>query len=159
MRGSLLGVATIAWLLGLACSQGASTASTASEACATGDACTCADGVSGTQVCRPDGSLAACACALGSGACPTARSVEYCDGLDNDCNGIVDDGEVCPDPTVANTTPFTGGVYLHGANQVQRFWPTLSTTPFAGFNFSTSGFRFRRSDATLYYQEAGIGIR
>ncbi len=28
---------------------------------------------------------------------PPDGTVEYCDGLDNDCNGVVDDGAVCPD--------------------------------------------------------------
>lgn len=50
MRGSLIGVAASAWLLGLAsCSH---SAGMASEACATGRACACTDGTAGTQVCR-----------------------------------------------------------------------------------------------------------
>src|SRR4051812_47346786 len=110
-RRAPIAVVATASLFGLACGHDASSAG---DVCAMGDPCICIDGTSGAQVCRPDGSLAACACASNSGACPAVRSQEYCDGLDNDCNGIVDDGEACPDPAVANTTPFTGGVYLHG---------------------------------------------
>lgn len=163
MRGAWPGIAAAAWLVGLAsCGHGGSAAS---EDCQTGRACTCTDGTAGTQACRPDGRLAACSCAASSGACPPVRSQEYCDGLDNDCNGVVDDGEVCPDPAVAGTMSFTGGVYFLGDagpgsfDELQRFWPTLVPTPLTSFPVGfTNALRFRRSDAALYYQATFTGI-
>jgi hypothetical protein len=58
------------------------------------------------------GALTPVACGLGvcfalvelgpSAACPTSTTSadEVCDGLDNDCNGIVDEGCACPDLSV-----------------------------------------------------------
>ncbi len=58
----------------------------AGQACATGGMGICATGVtscdSGTLRCAP----------LGAG------EPERCDGLDNDCNGVVDDGATCDNP-------------------------------------------------------------
>jgi hypothetical protein len=135
--------------------------------------CTCSDGRMGAQVCQAGGDFEACVC-LGPGPGPSpdagvcaSVSEERCDGLDNDCDGRADDGEVCPDATVAHTLPFTGGVYLQGttaestcgADALQRFWPTLSPTYFHGFDCRSGWYRFRRSDHAIYYQATFSGIR
>ena len=65
------------------------------------------------------------------GSC-IADPAEWCDGKDNDCDGVIDNGHVCPEPGVANTLPFSDGVYLQGTTSeglcgtdaLQRFWPT-----------------------------------
>ncbi len=52
----------------------------------------CANG--GCRTCLTDATWSECACADGTTGClckPTNGDVEICDGIDNDCNGIVDD--------------------------------------------------------------------
>jgi hypothetical protein len=49
------------------------------------------------------------ACSAGFYSCrgmcmPGARPAEKCDGLDNDCNGTVDDGNLCPSPQNGSAT-------------------------------------------------------
>jgi hypothetical protein len=49
--------------------------------------------------CGTTGNNGVCVKAAGQkfGLCCTPTGAEVCDGLDNDCNGIVDDGCLCPD--------------------------------------------------------------
>ena len=138
--------------LAAACGSG----SAASETCADGDACTCASGNSGTEVCRPDGSFAACVCDGDPAAC-IAPSQEWCDGRDNDCNGMIDDGEACPDPAVSNTMPFAAGVYIAGSvgqsfcpEVLQRIQPALDPSYIDGL-ICFGWYHFRRSDGALFY--------
>ncbi|MFW5876972.1 MAG: hypothetical protein ACOCXM_09560 [Myxococcota bacterium] len=53
---------------------------------------------------------------------------EWCDGYDNDCDGVADNGEVCPDASIAHTHPFDGSVWLSrwgsGSKAVMQVWPT-----------------------------------
>jgi hypothetical protein len=91
---------------------------------------------------------------------------EWCDGKDNDCNGEIDNGEVCPDTTVANVDPFTDGVYLLGTtteglcgrDALQRFWPTLATTYYSGFDCYADTYAFRRTDDTVFYTATFSGL-
>jgi hypothetical protein len=91
---------------------------------------------------------------------------EWCDGRDNDCNGIVDDGEVCPDDSVAHTTPFTEGVFLQGttsegscgADALQQFWPTLELDYYSGFDCHANRYVFRMSDGEIFYYATFSGI-
>jgi hypothetical protein len=97
----------------------------------------------------------------------TCDPVEWCDGVDNDCNGVIDDGYVCPDPSVSNTLPFVDGAYFQGttaegscgADALQRVWPTKSNTYYAGFDCYADLFQFRRNDWQLFYQSTFSGIR
>jgi hypothetical protein len=101
----------------------------------------------------------------GSGGCETGQT-EWCDGLDNDCDGHADNGEVCPDDTVANTEPFVDGVYLLGTlqpsvsdrNAVKRFWPTIADDYWGPFWRSPSWCNFRRSDEALFYADLFYGL-
>jgi hypothetical protein len=84
--------------------------------------------------------------------------------LDNDCDGIADNGFPCPDDSVHNTSPFTGGVYLQGAlrlggdDALQQFWPTLSEDYETGFDSYANDFRFSRLDGTIFYFATFSGI-
>ena len=90
---------------------------------------------------------------------------EICDGQDNDCDGVVDDGEVCPDTTVRDTLPFTDGIYvlgtthegLAGNEALQRFWPTRAPTYYADFE-DASHFVFRLDGQLHYRGDGGIFI-
>jgi hypothetical protein len=110
------------------------------------------------------------ACSSQNHAAPDAAPPIDAAPIDADAPIVVDashcDGELCPDPTVANTTPFTGGVYLHGgvdngfcgSDQVQQFAPSLSLSPLGFFSCQINQFRFRRSDGALFYNETFVGI-
>jgi hypothetical protein len=132
--------------------------------CTADAACTCRDGSPGTERCAADGSFAACACTPGT-ACAEPASDEYCDGLDNDCNGVVDDGEVCPDATVASTVPLAGGVYFQGtlaegscADAIERFWPSQDPAFTRNDDCYVQHYQFRRSDHALYFQAVFEGL-
>ena len=63
-----------------------------------GQACTAGQGACramGTNICGPNGQVVC-------DATPGQPTMEVCDGVDNDCNGIVDDGMVCPTPSCAS---------------------------------------------------------
>lgn len=97
----------------------------------------------------------------------TLVETEWCDGRDNDCDGVIDNGEVCPDNSVANTTPFTDGVFLQGttsegacyADALQQFWPTLEIDYYTDFSCYADRYQFRRSDNTVYYYATFSGIK
>lgn len=90
--------------------------------CTPGDVipCTCADGRAGSQRCGAGG-WQACLCPDDPGdACLPDRG-EWCGGGDDDCDGLVDEGHVCPDDTIADAVPFDGTVWMLGRNAT----PTL----------------------------------
>jgi hypothetical protein len=86
--------------------------------------------------------------------------------MDNDCNGIVDNGFPCPDDSVQNTSPFTGGAYLQGTLQegiagyeaLQQFWPTLEADYITGFDSYADYYRFSRLDGTIFYYATFSGV-
>src|SRR6185369_12836272 len=120
-------------------------------------ACRCDDGSVGMMACQTFQGQTLCQCTTGASFCPIFAT-EDCDGVDNDHDGRIDNGEVCPDASAASTMPFTGGVYfqgtLHegscGTDALQRFWPTQATTYFSGFNCYADWYRIRRSDNVIY---------
>jgi hypothetical protein len=91
---------------------------------------------------------------------------EWCDGLDNDCDGIADNGEVCPDDAVTNTDPFTGAVYFDGTLQegscqhvVQRVWPTFVPDEYSDtFHCHARNYVFRPSDGAIFYPRTFTGL-
>jgi hypothetical protein len=95
----------------------------------------------------------------GTGCIP---DVEWCDGRDNDCNGIADDHFACRDDTVRNTRTFTRAVYFAGDGQsgraIQQVWPTVSRRSITSFNTYATWYHFRRSDDTLFYGATFYGI-
>ena len=106
--------------------------------------CRCEDGELGLRYCvertwsdacectpepvepRPDGS------SPGDGGAPSGEGCvtgdpEWCDGRDNDCDGAVDEGQPCPDPSTSHTLPFDGVVYAvvtdGGSTKLVGVWP------------------------------------
>lgn len=148
------------------------------ETCVQGQsvACTCAGGSAGAAVCTAAGMMGACECAgdggvegtdaAGPDAAPCVASEEVCDGADNDCDDVADDGEVCPAGMVQGTQPFTAGLYLVGtlspgacdADAIQRFWPTVADEYITNLPCSVSGYDFRPGDGRLLYHEIYTGV-
>jgi hypothetical protein len=159
--------------------------------CGVGDiaGCSCSGGRAGYRPCT-NGSFGTCVCTdtgtggLGgmagtagaggfAGGAGTSASgngggtgcipdVEWCDGRDNDCNGVTDDHFACRDDAVRNTRPFTRSVYFAGDGQsgyaLQQVWPTVSRSSRTGFNTYASWYQFRRTDDALFYGATFSGI-
>lgn len=144
--------------------------------CGIGDVagCRCESAVPGYRICQ-GGAFDECTCPeAGQGGAGSATNgdcvpdPEWCDGLDNDCNGVVDDHFACHDDAVHETftKPYVGGVYLTGigldggssARALQQFWPRLSPAYLHDFDSYADKFRFRRSDGELFYSATFSGV-
>ena len=144
--------------------------------CGIGDVagCRCEGAIPGYRTCQ-GGGFGECTCPdAGQGGAGGATNddcipdPEWCDGLDNDCNGVVDDHFACRDDDVheAFTKPYTGGIYLTGtgldggntARALQQFWPRLSPSYLHDFDSYADKFRFRRSDGELFYSATFSGV-
>jgi hypothetical protein len=103
---------------------------------------------------------------VGGSDCPLVET-EWCDGADNDCDGVIDNGNVCPDDTIENTRPFTRNAYFLGttsegscgADALQAFWPALEPTYFTGFDCYADVYGFRPDNDQIYYFATFSGIR
>jgi len=109
----------------------------------TADRCLCPDGAEGAAYCRA-GSWGECECPTEppdgdpSAGC-REEDPEWCDRRDNDCDGEVDEGHVCPDLSVSNTLPVTGSVWSYRAGEgivsvLEPFWPATDDEPLGGFD-------------------------
>jgi hypothetical protein len=144
--------------------------------CGLGDVagCRCDGIVPGYRICQ-DGDFGECKCPEdgqgGAGGATNSDCVpdpEWCDGVDNDCNGVVDDHFACHDDAVHDTftKPYAGGIYLTGigldgggsARALQQFWPRLSPAYLHEFDAYADKFRFRRSDGELFYSATFSGV-
>lgn len=144
--------------------------------CGVGDVagCRCEGAVPGYRTCQ-GGAFGECTCPEdgqgGAGGATNGGCVpdpEWCDGLDNDCSGVVDDHFACHDDEVhaTFTKPYAGGIYLTGigldggssARALQQFWPRLSPAYLHDFNTYADKFRFRRSDGELFYSATFSGV-
>jgi len=140
--------------------------------------CACIGGASGQQTCAADGTFLPCECAgaeadagqvsdggaADAAGCRLAED-EWCDGRDNDCDGLIDNHEACPDPTVANTEPFDGTAYFQentsGCNyaRVRRIWPTLAAPNQSNTSDCYANwFAFRPTDGRSFYYATFSGI-
>lgn len=91
---------------------------------------------------------------------------EHCNSLDDDCDGAVDEGEPCDDPSIAHVEPFAGSVWLGGtteegsggADAILRILPEggPSIVDFEGY---VGEYAFRASDGALFYSELWGPIR
>ena len=127
-----------------------------------GSACAAGTGgcrVTGTLVCAPGGAGTTC------DAVPGPMAVEACNGVDEDCDGAVDEGEICPDATVRHVAPFSGGVwYTHststcGRQRLFQFWPRFDTSfSYSRFDCHADWWHFRPSDDALHYAATFSGI-
>lgn len=146
-----------------------------SKGCRVGDVagCSCADVVPGYRTCQ-DGMFSECTCpeqvqsAGGAASNDCIAETEWCDGHDNDCNGLTDDHFACRDDLVSSafTRAFAGGVYFKGRSSdagcdsaaLQQFWPELSVDYLHGFRCYADRYRFRKSDGALFYSATSGGI-
>lgn len=138
--------------------------------------CSCESGYSGLAYCNENGQFDECICDSGwsvdggmhvdAGLSDTECLVprpESCDGMDNDCNGVVDDGDVCPLNLAVNADVFGGGVYLRGntvagacgSDAIMRFWPAMAGGYLSGFDCNRGFFAFNYVDMGLFY--SGVG--
>src|SRR5690606_29889938 len=91
--------------------------------------------------------------------------IEVCNDIDDDCDGVVDDGNVCPGDVVQNTKPFNGGVWYTastgqcGDERVLQFWPELNEDTFySEFPCYSAQWQFRPTDGALFvYDSQGSG--
>lgn len=82
---------------------------------------------------------------------------EICDGVDNDCDGVVDDHFVCPDPSVNNPQPFTDRVYVSGDRcsepDIFPAWPEAGESI---DRVSCPDSLHFGNDGTLYHSDQGL---
>lgn len=136
-------------------------------ACHTADVagCRCPDRLPSYRLCE-DGAFGRCHCGpmeqLGAGGAEDETCLpeaEVCDGLDNDCDGLVDDGYPCPDDSVWSTARPTQAAYLVGEldsaecsrDTLHQVWPGLSDAPIEARACRARSYRIRRSDSRVFY--------
>ena len=87
----------------------------------------------GTLVCNPPQAAAfpgACVAGGGYQACNNSPQPEICDGIDNNCNGVADDG-IAPTACVPAGTP--GGLVYGGTSQCQQGLQACGSNQCIGF--------------------------
>lgn len=120
------------------------------EGFGTGAACTSGLGVcavAGVTACAADGSL------FCDSPPPGTPSPEVCDGLDNDCDGVIDDGLDCRPTIVAECVSFTSPL---GKGSGTVSWRTELETGVTGFNviqIDSRGARIQLNPALIPCEE------
>lgn len=98
---------------------------------------------------------------------------DWCDGRDNDCDGIIDEGHPCPSADVSNTLPVTGVVMAvipeptdEDRIALRRIWPDRSDTV-GDFDHDSSGsvspagpgrYTYRSRSNALYEWRMGADV-
>ncbi len=130
--------------------------------------CRCADNLPSFRACH-DGFFGECHCSSpepgGIGGSPDGTCLpkqELCDQLDNDCDGVVDNGFPCRDDTLLNTATPTQAAYV-AANSItqcadgslHQVWPTSSPAAVPFRECDADVYRIRRTDEKIFY---GAGL-
>ncbi|MEZ4296407.1 MAG: MopE-related protein [Polyangiaceae bacterium] len=90
----------------------------------------CAGQLACPQKTNPGGTIGACVGGNPYSACSNSPQTEICDSIDNDCDGIVDDG-IAPTPCVPAGTP--GGLVFGGNSQCQQGTQACGSNQCIGF--------------------------
>jgi hypothetical protein len=113
----------------------------------------------GTGACRAEGTMQCTSDAVGTrcDAVPGPTAEEACNGGDDDCDGRVDEGEICPDTSVRNTLPYDRGVWYASTTHncwgstLLQVWPRLDLTSTYS-DFDCQGWwAFRPSDDQIFF--------
>jgi hypothetical protein len=117
--------------------------------------------------CGVDGVLGECVCRVprDAGFCTTDR--EWCNGADDDCDGAIDEGHVCPWPFVEHTEELEGSVWVLERRNfgerpfvLRRILPEPTDPPVADIGLGGLGIPafMLRSDGLHYSQSLSPGV-